>query len=352
MVRRLPPAWHMVSCRRVLGRSSRSGGGGGNRSLLLLPDSETGSICGLPRAGTRRSSAAALCGAEAAKASTARAVGSWAASTSARCVGAFLASDRFPAPRRGLRHRARAGAGCCLLPFQQQRDEMAGPRSPTGMGGDGRAVLLLRPPWSPWAAGLQTAAGASGNKPKDGDRRNGDILRREGAATSSSSGEASQRAFPSPEAGEDPSVGHDHGKDRDTSKAGAAGAKGEEGLQEPSGDGALSMEERARRLTEMRQKFRNARQDASEDAKDWIRDKRDDMDDMREVRGRRGSVFHARPTAVVSWSSGLSSGCVFLCTGVYVLLPVHACATLISYGILWTCGLPTGLPAILIVHDE
>lgn len=48
-----------------------------------------------------------------------------------------------------------------------------------------------------------------------------------------------------------------------------------------------SLEEKARSLDSMRGKlkdFQDARLDASEDAKDWIRDKKGDMDEMREVR--------------------------------------------------------------------
>lgn len=41
--------------------------------------------------------------------------------------------------------------------------------------------------------------------------------------------------------------------------------------------------EREGRLVEMRDRIRHARADASEDAKDWMRDKRDDMNTMKEV---------------------------------------------------------------------
>lgn len=74
------------------------------------------------------------------------------------------------------------------------------------------------------------------------------------------------------------SVGQsEDGKQKETS---ANTTTGDAGKPEET---AASFDAQARKVVEMRNRLRDARQDVSEDAKDWIRDKRDDMDDMREV---------------------------------------------------------------------
>lgn len=91
-----------------------------------------------------------------------------------------------------------------------------------------------------------------------------------------------------------------HGAKEPTAEKGAGGTdsvgRGEDGRQKETsantttGDAgkpeetAASFDAQARKVVEMRDRLRDARQDVSEDAKDWIRDKKDDMDDMREVR--------------------------------------------------------------------
>lgn len=49
------------------------------------------------------------------------------------------------------------------------------------------------------------------------------------------------------------------------------------------GEGTESERDGAARLAAMRERFRDVRLDAREEARDWIRDKRDEMGEMREV---------------------------------------------------------------------
>lgn len=79
------------------------------------------------------------------------------------------------------------------------------------------------------------------------------------------------------------SVGQDEDKKKkETAAKTAAAATGDAGKPKEEAASA-SFDAQARRVAEVRNRLRDARLDASEDAKDWIRDKRDDMDDMREV---------------------------------------------------------------------
>lgn len=57
----------------------------------------------------------------------------------------------------------------------------------------------------------------------------------------------------------------------------------DEGKTVKGGNPACREEEDGRSFIQMRERIRRGRLDASEDAKDWMRDKRDDMNTMKEV---------------------------------------------------------------------
>lgn len=177
-------------------------------------------------------------------------------------AGRLNPTARSPAPvllhcPGGGRDERRRGRGC------SPRAEMA------WRSGEQRAVSLQ-------VAGLRTTAGVYG--PSAGGKTPSG-----GGAGSGSNG--SVPGSPPPQAAA--AVGKP-----------AAAAAADEGATIKGGNPAL----RDGRFSKMRDRIRQGRLDASEDAKDWMRDKRDDMNTMREVRRREdgldvdvATVFRMQP---------------------------------------------------------
>lgn len=164
-----------------------------------------------------------------------------------------------------------------------------------------RGPMLLRPPWVMKVVGLQTSTRDAGSNDRGDDQRV--IPQMKASSSSATTAEAAERASAGGKAGGRPSSetsgggGGDDARDRkdhqaaekttgDAAEGGKVVEEDDDGVADPAARKAgvtASLGEQARRMAEIRERLRDARLDASEDAKDWIRDKRDDVDEMREV---------------------------------------------------------------------
>jgi len=247
---------------------------GGGMHALRLPESrataslstyDTASNRNRPRPHEATAAAAAAAAIEGGNTTATATTGSWGASAhvlgrasgivrrSMGCTSGFD-NNRAAAGRR-LNPTARSPAPV-LLHSDGGRDERRRGRgcSPRNTGawrwGEQRAVSLQ-------VAGLRTTASAYGPPA--------------GGQTPSSSGAGSGSTGDGP-GSSPPQVTPADGKPATTAADQGATIKG--------GNPAL----RDGRFSQMRDRIRQGRLDASEDAKDWMRDKRDDMNTMKEVR--------------------------------------------------------------------
>lgn len=154
----------------------------------------------------------------------------------------------------GRRDESRGGGACSARALRGWRS-----------GGEGVALLQL--------AGLRTSASVSG--PAGDSKRPGG--QQEGAAAAAAASSNSHIRSPASAAAEvaaekTPATGAQSAEEGKTVKGGNPACQTGDG--DGDGDG---------NFVHMRDRIRQGRLDASEDAKDWMRDKRDDMNTMKEV---------------------------------------------------------------------